>query len=145
MEVKIKYKAKDGIEFDDPFICEKYEETLSEKYGTLGYVLKSLKTLYNETDYFVGVLFYRENGVFSTFARTTIDFSDIYDGEFVTQAMMEAEQRVTTTVKDVITFFEKKDKSIPCGGSIVVADNKEMKRYGAAEFNCDEVFHPNEK
>ena len=50
MEVKVKYIAKDGREFDDPFECEKYEEMLSEKYGTIGYVLKTLKTLYNHSD-----------------------------------------------------------------------------------------------
>jgi len=142
MEIKVKYTAKNGAEFDDPFDCERYEKMLSEKPGTIGYILKHMKTYYKETDYFIGILFYLENGAFNAYSRTTIDLSGNYEGELVTQTMKDVQGILKSTVKEVIRFLEGKDKSLPCGGSIIVSEDIEFKTYNASEFNCDKVFHP---
>ena len=144
MEVKVKYIAKDGREFDDPYDCESYEKLLQKKPGTVGYFLNFLKKKCKETDYFYGVIFYRDKDGFHTYARSTVDLSEQYDGEYITQAMKEAQEQVTTTVKDVINFFEKKDNSFYCGGSFVWGEDIAFSNCSSANITSEKVFNPKE-
>ena len=41
MEIDITYKAKDGMEFSDPYLCEQYEKNLDKAPGTVGYFLEA--------------------------------------------------------------------------------------------------------
>lgn len=126
MEVKIQYKAKDGRVFYDPYLCESYEKSLEKGPGTLGRFLNLLKG-YKESDYFIGIIYYRENNDVKTLSVYTMDFSDLYEGEYVTQAMQDAQKRVTVTVGNVLDFFKDIDNSIPCCGSFIISPTMDMK------------------
>ena len=43
MDIEIKYRAKDGVCFDDINECEEYEKNLQNQRGCLGYLIKKLK------------------------------------------------------------------------------------------------------
>lgn len=140
MEVKIEYKAKDGTVFTDPYLCESYEKSLEKQLGTLGGFLNFLKD-YKETDYFSGIIFYIENEKINTLCALTVDFSDLFEGEFVTQAMKEAQRRVTATVGNIIEFFKDKDLTIPCSGSFFISSDKSMSNNTYAHFSNNELYN----
>ena len=137
MEVNIEYKAKDGKVFSDPYLCESYEKALENKPGTLGCFLNTLEE-FKKTDYFCGIVYYREDDKVQTLAVYSIDFSDIYEGEIVTEAMKEAQRRVSSTVGNVLEYFKDKDKSIPCCGSFVISSDIKM-------TNCNLFHYANKK
>ena len=139
MEVVIKYKARNGMEFDDPYDCEKYEKILAKMPGTLGYFLANLEE-FKDTDYFAGIVFYKEKDAPSVYSRCNLDFSDLFEGEIITQPMKEAQNRVRSTVGDLRKFFKDKDHTIPCGGAYVCSPDPLMTTGKAGHVDCTEVF-----
>ena len=140
MEVKLKYKAKNGMEFDDPYMCEQYEKMLDYEDGTVGYFLKNLEQ-FDDEDYFDGTLCVKakdSEGLY--YSRKNLDFSDLYEGEFITQTMKEAQERATTKVKDVRDFFGKFDADALCGGLYAVYKAPNAK-YSIWRIPCDKVFN----
>lgn len=139
MQVKVRYIAKNGVEFDDPYQCEQYEKLLDCEPGTTGYLLKNLEQ-FDDEDLFDGTLCFKKKGCGAQYySRTNIDFSDLYEGEFVTQAMKEAQERATTKVKDVRTFFGGFTPETACGGFYSVF-KKNTQKCTICRMNCDKVF-----
>ena len=139
MDIEIKYRAKDGVCFDDINECEKYERYLQNQPGSLGYLLNKLKAL-KETDYFFGIIFYKENGDVKSFSGASIDLSEYYEGEIITQAMRDVQRRVTCTIGQVLEFFKDKDPSIFCGGTFLVSSDLRMKHCTGDSITCYEVL-----
>lgn len=139
MEVNIEYKAKDGKVFSDPYLCESYEKVLEKEPGTLGQLLQAFKQ-FKETDYFSGIIYYRENGNTESLVACTVDFSDLYEGELVTQAMKDAQNRVRITVGKILNFFKDKDYSIPCSGSFLISPNMNLSGYTIIHLSNNKVF-----
>ena len=140
MEIDIIYKAKDGTEFSDPLICEEYEKSLDTLPGTLGYFLRQLDQ-FEESDLFTGTMMYKEKDKQVTFYMSVnMDFSDIYEGEIVTQAMKEAQRRATSTVAGVRRHFNGIDLSTPCGGTFVVSKRSDGQPVMGISIPCDPVF-----
>ena len=139
MEVNIEYKAKDGKVFTDPYLCETYEKSLDKMPGTLGSFLDTLEE-FKKTDYFCGIVYYREDDKVQTLAAYSIDFSDIYEGEIVTEAMKEAQRRVSLKVGNVLDYFKDKDKSIPCCGSFVISSDIKMNNSTLFHYGNNGVF-----
>ena len=139
MEIEITYKAWNGMEFKDPYACEQYEKTLAKFPGTVAYLLEHIEQ-FKDTDLFTGTLMYKEKGKHTVyFTRTNIDFSDLYEGEMVTQAMMDAQMRVTNTVGDVRRHFSKMDPGTPCGGTFIIQKNPSS-LVAASYIDCSSVF-----
>lgn len=140
MEIDITYKAKDGMEFSDPYLCEQYEKNLDKAPGTVGYFLGRLDQ-FKETDFFTGTIIYKEKDQPASFyTRTNIDFSDLYEGEIVTQAMKEAQMRVTNTIADVRRHFEKIDLSTPCGGTCIISKDHGISSGALITLSCNPVY-----
>ena len=139
MEIEIKYRAKDGMCFDDINACERYEKSLLTQPGSLGYLLKKLKE-HKETDYFTGIIFYKENGKLNSYSSAQIDLTDIYEGEIITQTMEDVQTRTTSTVQRVLNFFKDKDPSISCCGSYLISSDPCMVKCTGNNITCDDVF-----
>ena len=139
MDIEIKYRAKDGLYFDDINACEKYEKSLQTQPGSLGYFLKKLKEN-KETDYFTGIIFYKEDGMLNCYSRAQMDFTDLYEGEIITQAMKDVQTRMTSTVKQVLDFFKGKDPTISCGGSYIISSDARMVKCTGNNIACYDVF-----
>lgn len=139
MDIEVKYRAKDGMCFDDINACEKYEKSLITQPGSLGYFLEQLKKS-KETDYFTGIIFYKENGKLSFYSRAQVDLSDLYEGEIITQTMKDVQTRMTSTVKQALEFFKGMDPSISCGGSYMISSNPRMIKGFCCNIPCYDVF-----
>jgi hypothetical protein len=80
METEIKYRAKDGRVFDDPFKCEDYENTLGISPGTIGDVLQFLEKE-PEDKHVSGILICKHNGELcsNTFSNLCIQEEEVDD------------------------------------------------------------------
>ena len=139
MEVVIKYKAKNGLEFDDPYECEQYEKILDKTPGTLGGFLARLDE-YKDTDYFAGTIFYRVDDKVCSICRCNFDFSDLYEGETITQSMKDAQNRVRCTIGDIRKTFKDIDPYTPCGGTYFVSSDPLMNEGRGSNIDCSKVF-----
>jgi len=140
MEIEITYKAWDGMEFKDPYVCEEYEKALSKFPGTVANLLKLLDK-YEETYLFSGTLIYKEKDKEANYySRTNIDFSNLYEGEMVTQAMKDAQMMATNTVGDVRNHFSKVDPGTPYGGTFIIQKDHNSSQVIFQAVDCKPVF-----
>lgn len=138
METEIKYRAKDGRVFDDPFKCEDYENTLGISPGTIGDVLQFLEKE-PEDKHVSGILICKHNGELcsNTFSNLCIqeeEVDDIFGG-------IKSEEKgwIINTVKDVIEVMRiSYDKNDLCQITFLIGETRYMK-------NCIPVTTYNSK
>lgn len=125
MDIILKYQSFDGIIFDDPYECEKHEKFYDKFPNSIGYFLNILKD-FKETDYFAGIVHTSYKDKHTVYIRTHYDLSDIYEGEVVTSAMREVQDRVSSTVGDVLRLLKDLPRDTVCGGTFLISSTPDM-------------------
>ena len=106
MDIDVVYKAKDGMQFSDPFKCEEYEKRLGSEPGTVGRARIDLKAL-GENTYVFGLLKVRHDDVnhYRTYVTRCVD--DKLE-DYVNVSELDVDKRwIRNTIADVLRDMEQ--------------------------------------
>lgn len=133
MEINVVYTAKDGMEFNDPYECEKYEKQLGTESGTVGRARIDLKEL-GENRFVFGLLKVCHEGVSHYRTYVTLCVDEKLDG-YVNVSDLDVDKRwIRSTIGDVLHDMERFSDDDLCEYEFLYCDHWEFG--GEHPFGC---------
>ena len=138
METEIKYRAKDGRVFDDPFKCEDYENSLGISPGTIADVLQYLEKE-PEEKHVSGIIICKHEGVLCSTTFNNIPIKEYLKDDIYSEEKCKELGWISSSVKDVIKEIRRSyDDNDLCQITFLIGETRYMK-------NCIPVTTYNSK